>query len=53
MIKNPPEDFKEVITNHYKIRIEEIKDNILKWIAESNNPESLKMLLKQLNEIEI
>ncbi len=53
MIKNPPEDFKEVITNHYKIRIEEIKDNILKWIAESNNPKSLKMLLKQLNEIEI
>ena len=28
MIKKPPKDFKEVIENHYRLRIEQIEDNI-------------------------
>ena len=48
MIKNPPKDFQDVIINHYKLRMEDIKDNILKSITESKNPKPLDNLLKQV-----
>ena len=53
MIKNPPKDFQDVIINHYKLRMEDIKDNILKWIIESKNPKPLENLLKQVEELRI
>lgn len=48
MINNPPEEFKEVIKNYYQFRMKDIKNNISKWIEESNNPRILEKLLDEI-----
>ena len=41
------------VKNHYRLSIEQIKDNILDWISKSNNPKPLENLLTQLKELGI
>jgi len=51
MIKYPPETFEDVIKKHYELRLEDIKKNILNWIDKSKNPDPLKNLYNQLDEL--
>ena len=48
MIKNPPEEFMEIIKLHYQLRKKEIIDNINKWIQEYDKYPKIQNELKEL-----
>lgn len=48
MIKNPPEEFKEVITLHYGLNKSKIIDNINQWITEYETLPNIQQTLTNL-----
>jgi baculoviral IAP repeat-containing protein 6 len=48
MIKNKPPEYEDFITEHFRLKKEEILDTVSKWVNESKNKERFNKLYDEL-----